>query len=78
MHEYNYRVWSCSYDDFILNYDVNIDRLIDFLKEQASVHIKKKEHFNPEVSKKNIGLWKKLPDQTNIKKIEDELRELLF
>jgi hypothetical protein len=40
--------------------------------------IRKGEFFKPELSKKNIGLWKLMKNQTNILLIENELNKYCY
>ncbi len=70
----NGQVLRLQYEDVVLNYEKVLAQLYDFLGESISVHIHKGKFFKPELSKKNIGLWKKMPDQTVISKIESALK----
>jgi hypothetical protein len=72
------RVLRLQYEDVIFNYDQNINKILNFLEEPASIHQNKNLYFKPEVSKKNIGLWKLMPDQKNIEKIYENLSPYCF
>ena len=70
----NDKVLRLRYEDIILNYNKTLLKIYDFLQETPMVHKRKGEFFKPELSSKNIGLWKKFPNQTEISKIENELK----
>lgn len=66
------------YEDIILNYESSLQKIYDFLEESAGIHINKQIFFKPDLSAKNIGLWKKISDQSPIRKIEEHLSEYCF
>jgi len=72
------RVLRLQYEEVIFNYDQNLNKIFDFLGEPVSVHQNRQLYFKPEISKKNIGLWKLMPDQKNIEKIYGHLSEYCF
>lgn len=74
----NGQVLRLKYEDVVLNYDAVLAQLYDFLEESRSVHIHKGKFFNTELSKNNIGLWKKIADQTMISKIENALSPFCY
>lgn len=47
------------FEELVLNYDETVAQIIRFLELDNSFHIKKKLYFDPNVSSKNIGIWKK-------------------
>lgn len=72
------RVLRLQYEEVIFNYDQNLNKIFDFLDEPATVHQNRQFYFKPENSKKNIGLWKLMPDQKNIEKIYGQLSAYCF
>lgn len=66
-------------EDGIFDYD-NIDtRLCDFAGINKERHTQKMQFFNPEISKKNVQLWKDEKSYlTDVFKIEKELTEYLY
>lgn len=62
------------FEDLVLNYEQRLKEIYNFLGTNGkSSHINKKKFFNPDISKRNIGLWKNFDDQSSIKKIKKEL-----
>lgn len=76
--ETNPNVLRIRYEDIILKYDQTLNEIYNFLGEEPSVHINKKLFFNPENSKKNIGLWKKVNRNEEIQIIEEKLSNFLY
>lgn len=72
------KVLRLRYEDVVLNYDITLERIYQFLGEAHDVHIQKGKYFNPSLSEKNIGIWKKLKDQDAIRKIEASLGNFCF
>ena len=72
------RVLRLQYENVVLSYNKNVAHILDFLGESVTVHSNKKQYFDPENSKKNIGLWKLIPDQHIIRQIEEKLPEYCF
>lgn len=64
-----------NYEDIVMNYGITLDKIRDFLGEKAAVHILPKRFFDPESSKKNVGIWRRVKDQSSIGKIRAELSE---
>lgn len=63
------------FEDLIINYDVTRLKVLNFLGLQESDHINKKSFLKPEVSIKNIGIWRKYYEECHeaIDYIEKEL-----
>lgn len=74
----NGQVLRLQYEDVVLNYEKVLAQLYDFLEENISIHIHKGKFFNPELSSKNIGLWKNMSDQSVISKIENALKPYCY
>lgn len=66
------------FEDFVLDYDVIIKNIMKFINISPNRHINPKKGFIPDVSRMNIGLWKKYSDIESIKKIENELYEYCY
>lgn len=67
-----------SYEEVILNYEESLSRIYSFLGEDRSVHVNKGKYLIPEMSKNNIGLWKKVNKPEEIRKIENALGEFCY
>lgn len=74
----NGKVLRLQYEDVVLNYEKVLQQLYDFLGETPEIHAKKGEFFKPELSSKNVGLWKKMADQTVISRIESALKPYCY
>jgi hypothetical protein len=74
----NDRVIRINYEDLIYNYSETISSLFKKLKIDPATHVYKLEHFNPEISKENVGLWKNNQEMKEIMKIESELGDYLY
>ncbi len=72
------RIIRVQYEELVLNYDETIDALFTQLGLERNVHMHKKRFFDPEKSKQNVGIWKKTIDSPSIRRIENELSELLY
>lgn len=77
-HYDNEKILRLRYEDIVLNYEKILVQLYKFLGENSSVHAQKGKFFKPELSAKNIGLWKKIPDQKAISKIENVLKPYCY
>lgn len=64
------RVW---FEDLVLNYEQTVSRVLEHLGEDDAVHVRKGMYFRPEISKKNIGIWREHPRQREIARIASEL-----
>lgn len=66
------------FEDLILDYETSIKKIFDFLEIEDSDHIKKKEFFDPDKSKANIGIWKTALSKEETDIIEQSLPDCLF
>ena len=48
-----------NFEELVLNYEETVTKILKFLGADNEEHINKFKYFNPNVSKKNIGIWKK-------------------
>jgi hypothetical protein len=69
------RVLRMKFEDLVLDYDRTVARILAFLGEDASAHVKPFAHFNPDVSKKNVGVFRSHADQAAIGRIATALPE---
>lgn len=74
----DHRVLRLKFEDIILKYEESIKQIIQFLNLDKSQHIYKRQFFNPNLSKKNIGLWKSHGDYESIRRIERELGKYCY
>lgn len=74
----NNNVMYCRFDDLINDYDNQCDRIEKFIGVKNNDHILKGHFFLPELSKQNLGLYRKYSNYSEeIKIIERELVEFL-
>ena len=71
----DHRVLRINFEDLILQYDDTKKTVFDFLDIDGSDHVNKFKYFDPKISIKNIGIWKKHKNQNNMNKIYKELKE---
>lgn len=66
-----------NFEDLVLNYEETLNKLFIFLGEDKSIHKYPKKYFDPEVSKKGVGMWKNVDNQLkkDVDKIYSELKE---
>jgi hypothetical protein len=69
------KVLRMNFEKLVLEYDKAVKIVYRFLGENERTHARKREFFNPDLSRKNVGLWKKHPHQTEIKRIHEELKD---
>ena len=73
----NPRLLRLRYEDFVLAHDDTKEKIYQFLKIEHPTK-KNQIRFDPENSKKNIGLWKQYSNMPEIKKISTELSEFCY
>jgi hypothetical protein len=68
------------FEDLIINYDETRLKILHFLGLEEKDHILKKKFLKPEVSIKNIGIWRKFYDDCHeaIDAIKDALPKLCY
>lgn len=73
----NSNILKLSFENLVLDYDVSKNKILRFLEEENSIHIYPKKYFDPNISIKGVGLWKKATGQTKeaIQVINSELNE---
>jgi hypothetical protein len=63
------------FEDLVLDYDRTLARILAHLGEDRAAHVRPRQHFDPAVSRKNVGLWRNYPRQDEIRLIEESLPE---
>lgn len=71
------RVKYISFEDLVCDYDNTVCGIEKFLGLSSDQHEKKRQYFNPDISKKNVGIWKQCPNREAIKEIEETLYDFL-
>lgn len=73
-------VLNLKFEDVIINYDETCKRIIDFLGLPSDIHTVRGKFLKPEVSIKNIGIWRKFYPTCKdaIDVLEKELPELCY
>ena len=71
------RILKIRFEDLIMDYGTICEKLYKFLEIDHTMHSRKETFFNPDISRKNIGLWKYVTRQKEIRYIENELEEFL-
>lgn len=73
------RVKFIQFEDLIYKYEETTRTLTRWLKLDQTHHIKKKEIFNPEISKHNTQVWKQYPESKDeVEYISEHLKEYLY
>lgn len=72
------RILRIQFEDLVLKYDETIEIILEFLDVKDCKHSYKKKYFNPDISKKNIGLWKDYKNQHEIELIYNYLKEYCY
>ena len=75
---HNSNILRLRFEEIILDYQNVLNKIYKFLDIDKSLHVEKGKYFNPEYSKKNIWIWKNIPDQKAISKIEEQLKKYCF
>jgi hypothetical protein len=65
------------FEDLLFNYEDSLKKIMNFLILNPGDHTKKKQLFNPEISRKNYGMWKTLLSKDESDLIANELKEYL-
>jgi len=67
-----------NFEDLIMNYDKTKRTIESFLQLDPSLHSKRKQFFDPEISSKNVGLWQRNISETERYEIESALKDYLI
>jgi hypothetical protein len=71
------RVLQLGFERLTGDYEASLRRVVQFLGLDPARHARARQHFDPEKSGRNVGLWKKYSAQDEVRYIERELREYL-
>lgn len=71
-------VLKINFEDLVLKYDETVKLILRFLGEDDSIHLNKKQYFDPSVSIKNVRIYENYPQKEEIKLIEKELKEYCY
>lgn len=66
------------FEQLILNYKETSKEIMDFLGLDNAQHVERLTRLKPNVSAKNIGLWKEYPYPEEIKYIESKLKAYIY
>lgn len=66
------------FEDFVFDYEKTSKIIMDFLGLKNENHILVKQFFNPDVSVKNVGIYKNYENQQIINKLEKDLNEYCY
>ena len=67
------------FEDMVLDYDNTVCRIEKFLGLSPEQHVRPKSCFNPAVSEKSVGEWKREPQfADDFKKIKEALPHLCY
>jgi hypothetical protein len=66
------------FEQLIFNYDEIVGRILHHLGEPADAHERPREHFDPAVSRRNVGAWLTYEKPEEIEYIRSELSEYCF
>lgn len=72
------QVMRVRFEDLVLNYETVVPDVFRFLGVDLSMHARPKQYFDPEISRKNIGIWRKHPDQDAVARIGKELASYCY
>ncbi|MFW2601001.1 sulfotransferase domain-containing protein [Aliarcobacter butzleri] len=72
------KVLCFKFEDIVLEYDKSINQICKFLNLDLQKHILRNKYFKPELSSKNIGMWKTHSNQEEIDYIYGELKEYCY
>jgi len=74
----NDKILRINFEDLVLKYDETIEIILKFLDVKDYKHSYKKKYFNPDISIKNIGLWKDYKNQHEIELIYNNLKKYCY
>ena len=66
------------FEDLIYHYEDSLKLIAEFAGLDMSEHVRKREFFNPDISIKNVGIWKNILSQSEVDAITSELSDFLY
>lgn len=76
--ESNNDILFLNFEELIQNYDKCTNKIYEYLNISKDRHVKKRQLFIPEMSKRNIGIWKQYNNQDAMDIIKKELGEYCY
>lgn len=58
------------FEDLIFHYDESISKIADFLMMDKKMHTTPGKYFDPEVSRKNVGIWNSMLSEREIEQLQ--------
>jgi len=74
----NDKILRINFEDLVLKYDKTLKKILQFLSMYNYSHTNKKKYFNPNISIKNIGIYKNYKNQHEIELIYNHLKEYCY
>lgn len=74
----NDKMLCIKFEDLVFNYEKSIKKIESYLGLQKENHINVKKYFNPEISKRNIQIYKQEKYKEEVAIIEKELEKYLY
>ncbi len=74
-HSNDNNILRITFEDLVFQYEQTLSTIFDFIEEDKSIHIDKKKFFDPDISKKGIGMWKNTDRKKEIDYIHNSLKE---
>lgn len=71
----NSNILRITFEDLVFQYEQTLDIILNFIEEDKSIHINKKKYFDPEISKKGVGMWKNTSKKMEVDYIYQHLKE---
>jgi len=72
------RIFCLRFEELVFDYENKLNDILSFLELDKEQHLKKGACFVPQISQKNIGLWKCYDQQQEIDLIFNNLKEYCF
>lgn len=76
--EENDKILRLNFEDLVLKHDESLKTILKFLNARNCKQLQKKRYFNPNISIKNIGIWKEHNNQYEIDLIYNNLKEYCY
>lgn len=74
----NEKILRLNFEDLVLKYNETVKIILEFLDAKNYKHFYKKKYFNPDISIKNIEIWKDYKNQHEIELIYNNLKEYCY
>lgn len=71
------RVLKLKFEDLVLDYDASVSNVLSFLDVATHKHTRPRTTFDPDRSRKNVGIWRSSNKKSELKYIETQLEEYL-